>query len=256
MIVPVLDLMIGQIVLAQGGNRDAYRPVQSRLTSSSQPLDVAQAMFSQTGCDWLYLADIDSFAGAAPSWRIYQQLLDKGFGLWVDANWLADDRFQKIPDQFSSLERLKVIVSSETIESFDQFAVLRKLRELGVKVIFSLDQKSGEMIAKRPELSKSGPLELIQRACDEGVEELIVLDLGEVGTRNGFQNYSSAASLVEEVRSELPQMVLTSGGGVRHAEDVRQWMECGCDHVLVASAIHDCAITPDDCSRFSNRAQL
>ena len=61
-VIPVLDLMIGQVVLAQGGSRDEYRPVHSRLTGSSQPLDVAQAIFNQTGCNWLYVADIDSFA--------------------------------------------------------------------------------------------------------------------------------------------------------------------------------------------------
>ena len=75
-VIPVLDLMIGQIVLAQSGNRDEYRPVHSRLTGSSQPSDVAQAIFNQTGCNQLYLADIDSFAGAAPNWRVYQELLD------------------------------------------------------------------------------------------------------------------------------------------------------------------------------------
>jgi len=75
-VIPVLDLMIGQVVLAQGGNRDEYRPVHSRLTGSSQPLDVAQAIFNQTGCNWLYVADIDSFAGAAPNWQVYQQFSD------------------------------------------------------------------------------------------------------------------------------------------------------------------------------------
>ena len=78
-VIPVLDLMIGQIVLASGGVRDEYRPVSSKLTRSSEPLDVAKAMFYQTGCDCLYLADIDSFAGAEPNWRVYNQLLEAGF---------------------------------------------------------------------------------------------------------------------------------------------------------------------------------
>lgn len=256
MIVPVLDLMIGQIVLAQGGNRAAYRPVQSRLTSSSQPVEVAQAMFNQTGCDWMYLADIDSFAGAAPSWHIYNQLLDRGFGLWVDANWLTDQRHQKIRSQLTNTERIKFIISSETIDSTEQFSVLRELREQGLNVIFSLDKKGDEVISREASLSQASPLELVQHACHQGVAEIIVLDLGEVGTRRGFVQDSASTGLIEEIRSEQPDLVLTSGGGVRSAEDVRQWLECGCDHVLVASAIHDCALTPDDCSRFSNRARL
>ena len=90
--------MIGQIVLAEGGNRDQYRPVDTKLTRSPQPLDVARAMFQQTGCDWVCLADIDSFSGAAPAWHVYGQLLEAGFGVWVDANWLKEGR-QFIPNK-------------------------------------------------------------------------------------------------------------------------------------------------------------
>lgn len=256
MIVPVLDLMIGQVVLAQGGNRDAYRPVQSRLTTSSQPVEVAQAIFNQTGCDWLYIADIDSFAGAAPNWQAYQSLLDRGFGLWIDANWLVEDRYMEIRNRLGDAKRMKMIVSSETLASYEQFAIFEQLRSENVAAIFSLDQKGDRIISMQAEINQSSPLELIQRVCDHGVEEVIILDLGKVGTRNGFPDHSSAAELVAEIRSERPELVLTSGGGVRNADDVRRWIECGCNHVLVASAIHDCVITPDDCSRFSNPAQM
>ncbi|MEL7497932.1 MAG: HisA/HisF-related TIM barrel protein [Planctomycetota bacterium] len=250
MIIPVLDLMIGQIVLAQGGNRDAYRPVQSKLTTSSDPVEVAQAMFNQTGCDWMYLADIDSFAGASPNWPVFNQLLERGFGLWVDADWLSDDRFHLIEDRVETTERLKVIVSSETVQSLAQFSALESLQGNGFQVIFSVDQKGDAVITRSGELSTATPLELVQRACEFGVNEFIILDLGEVGTRNGFQSESAASTLIEEIRSERRDLTLTSGGGVRNADDVRRWIDCGCDHVLVASAIHDCALTPDDASQF------
>lgn len=255
MIVPVLDLMIGQIVLAEGGNRDAYRPVQSRLTANSQPAAVAQAMFNQTGCDWLYLADIDSFAGAAPSWGVFNELLDLGFGLWVDANWLRGDAYRLIKSKVNRTDRLKVIVSSETLQSFDQFELLDQLRQEEFDVVFSLDKKGENVISQSSELTESSELELVHRACDKGIEEFIILDLSEVGTRRGYQTSSSASSLIEEIRSERGHLTLTSGGGVRNVDDIKRWIECGCDHVLVASAIHDCAITPDDASQFAGRAE-
>ena len=86
-IVPVLDLMIGQIVLAKAGDRESYRPVHSRLIASSDPVEVAMAMQSQTSCRQFYLADIDTFEGAAPNWTVYQRLAEKGLQLWVDADW-------------------------------------------------------------------------------------------------------------------------------------------------------------------------
>ena len=250
MIIPVLDLMIGQIVLAQGGNRDAYRPVQSRLTNSSQPLEVAQAIFNQTGCDWLYIADIDSFAGATPNWPIYNQLLERGLGLWIDAYRISGQHSSKIKDQLLGYDRLKVIVSSETNRTADQFSVFDELKDDGLSSIFSLDKKGDAVITQTGELADRAPLELVQMACDKGIDELIILDLCEVGTRNGFQGQSAASTLIEEIRSERKDVTLTSGGGVRNADDVRHWIESGCDHVLVASAIHDCAITPDEVSSF------
>ena len=40
-IIPVLDLLGGQVVRGVGGRREAYRPVRSVLTTSSEPRQVA-----------------------------------------------------------------------------------------------------------------------------------------------------------------------------------------------------------------------
>jgi phosphoribosylformimino-5-aminoimidazole carboxamide ribotide isomerase len=255
-IIPVLDLMIGQVVLAEGGNRDAYRPVHSRLTTSSQPLDVAEAIFHQTGCDWLYLADIDSFAGAPPNWSVYQKLLERGFGLWVDSDWLKDDQSQQIAEQLGKTDRFKPIVSSETLLELDQMAAIRELQGAGWDVIFSVDQTGDQLITRSPAIGQLTPRELIHRCFESGVRELIVLDLQEVGTRRGFDDCRSAPTLIGEVRQELPEMKLTSGGGVRTADDIARWLSVGCDHVLVATAIHDCVLTPDDVTRLRHIPDL
>ena len=203
-VIPVLDLMIGQIVLAQGGNRDEYRPVHSRLTSSSQPLDVAQAIFNQTGCNWLYVADIDSFAGAAPNWGVYQQLLERGFGLWIDADWLTNDRYTQIADRLKH-EKLKVIVSSETLSSVEQFSALETLAQNNVSVIFSLDKKGDAVISQTSSLAEWSPTDLVQRVYAHGVRDLIVLDLNQVGTGQGFQAASSSATLIQSLKQDFPR---------------------------------------------------
>ena len=256
-VIPVLDLMIGQIVLAQGGNRDEYRPVHSRLTGSSQPLDVARAIFNQTGCSCLYLADIDTFAGAAPNWQVYELLLDRGFGLWIDADWLTNDRYLQIADRLN-LERLKIIVSSETLSSVEQFSVFETLTNDGVSVVFSLDKKGDAVVSQTPQteqtislaeansLAEKSETALVHLAYQNKVRDLIVLDLNQVGTGRGFQATGSSATLIKTLKQELPDLRITSGGGVRGPADVQQWIATGCDHVLVASAIHSGAFTPDD----------
>lgn len=253
-VVPVLDLMIGQIVLAQAGNRDAYRPVHSRLTHSSHPLDVAQAIFNQTGCDGLYLADIDSFAGANPNWRVYNELLDRGFRLWIDADWTHGRHCQQIADRIDQPERLKVILSSETMSRLEQFDAFEELIAQGIEPIFSLDQKSDSIITQPGELSELPPLDLVRQAHERGVRHIIILDLETVGTMTGFSGVNRCVgTLIQELSDELSDTRVVSGGGVGCAADIQSLLDLGCDHVLVASAIHDCKLTPDDVSRLNPR---
>ena len=49
-IIPVLDLMNGQVVQAIRGERDTYQPIESVLTPETHPLSVARALQAETGC--------------------------------------------------------------------------------------------------------------------------------------------------------------------------------------------------------------
>src|SRR6266849_2167487 len=84
-IVPVLDLMAGQVVHGVGGRRHEYRPVVSRLTASCRPVDVAEAFRAHFGWSALYLADLDAIAGAPQDLGTCAALRKHGFRLWVDA---------------------------------------------------------------------------------------------------------------------------------------------------------------------------
>jgi phosphoribosylformimino-5-aminoimidazole carboxamide ribotide isomerase len=71
---------------------------------------------------------------------------------------------------------------------------------------------------------------------------MIVLDLADVGVSRG----TGTLDLVRRLRSAHPQLELTAGGGVRGIDDLRQLADAGCDAALVASALHDGRITPDE----------
>jgi len=247
-IIPVLDLMIGQVVLASGGNRDAYQPVDSKLIRSSNPLDVAKAMYLQTGCNCLYLADIDSFSGAEPNWSVYNTLLEAGFGLWIDADWISRNHADSIAHKIKSPARLKIILSSETMTSLADFQRLKKWVADGLRPIFSLDKRADTVITRPGELVDANPLEWIQHAYQHGVRNMIVLDLSFVGTMRGVDSSpdDSLPILFQEIRAEFPDVTLVSGGGIRDVNDARQLLEMGCQHVLVATAIHERRFTPDD----------
>ncbi len=244
-IVPVLDLMIGQVVWAKGGDRGCYVPVHSQLTPSADPLDVAKAIYNQTGCDCLYLANIDSFAGGTPISDVYTELTDAGFSLWIDADWMNSLSSDERVDQILSLAQhpgIRLVFSTETLSSWDEFSVIEGLVKSGLKPIFSLDLQDGKVIAKTEELAGATPLEMVTRAWQVGVRDLIVLDLRNVGTGGG----GTTEELVREIIHELPDARIVSGGGIRDREDAQKLLTAGCQNVLAASAIHDCRFTPDD----------
>lgn len=244
-VVPVLDLMIGQVVWAKGGHRGSYAPVHSPLTHSSAPVDVARSIYNQTGCDCLYLANIDSFAGATPVSSVYKELTEAGFSLWIDADWIGSLHSDELTDQILTLaqdENVRLIFSSESMTSADEFKIISGLCQSGARPIFSLDLRNGSVIAKSDELKSTNPLDLLSTAWEAGARDMILLDLESVGTYGGV----STETLIREASEKFPTARLVSGGGVRDQSDAQRLLTAGCQHVLVASAIFDCRFTPDD----------
>ena len=245
-VIPALDLMIGQIVWAKGGHRGSYSPVCCPLTHSANPVEVAKSVFNQTGCDSLYLANIDSFAGASPITNIYEELVEAGFSLWIDADWMGsindEDRFEQIL-KLAGNENIRLIFSSETMSSLDDFKVVAQLANNGLAPVFSLDMRNGQVISKSEQLTASvKPMDMVSAAWNAGVRDMILLDLESVGTYGGI----STESIVEKVIAAYPEACLISGGGVRDQADAQRLLTAGCEHVLIASAIFDCRYTPDD----------
>jgi phosphoribosylformimino-5-aminoimidazole carboxamide ribotide isomerase len=50
-LIPVMDLMSGQVVHARRGERDQYRPIQSILCPSAAPEAILQALIENFQCD-------------------------------------------------------------------------------------------------------------------------------------------------------------------------------------------------------------
>ena len=83
-ILPVLDLLNGVVVRGVGGRRDEYRPVESVLTVSVKPLDVARAFRERLGLTTLYVADLDGILHQLPNDNVFRQLAADGLELWSD----------------------------------------------------------------------------------------------------------------------------------------------------------------------------
>ena len=59
----MLDLKQGAVVRARMGQRDQYRPIETPLSPTSDPVDVARGLLAVHPFATLYVADLDAIAG-------------------------------------------------------------------------------------------------------------------------------------------------------------------------------------------------
>jgi phosphoribosylformimino-5-aminoimidazole carboxamide ribotide isomerase len=234
-LLPVLDLRGGVVVRGVGGRRQEYRPVVSRLTSSCQPVDVAEAFRAHFGLDELYVADLDALGGAAPALAVYGALGERGFRLWVDAG--VRTGADAVPLAAAGVEG--IIAGLETLAGP---AVLADLcRQHGDRVVFSLDLRDGEPLGNVSAWEGADARSIAAQAVALGVRRLILLDLARVGGDSG----TGTEALCRALATRHPEVELFAGGGVRDRADLLRLRECGVAGVLVASALHDGQLQPD-----------
>lgn len=236
-ILPVIDLMNGQVVRGVGGRRQEYRPIVSRLTTSSQPLDVAQAFRAHFGLTELYLADLDTVAGAAPAIPTYAGLRSLGFRLWVDAGIRTVE--MAAPLAAAGVER--IVLGLETV------AAPAVIAEIGLRwgwerVVFSLDLKDGQPLGNRSCWDHADAESIAREVIALGVRRLIILDLAHVGGNQG----TGTEKLCSQLAAAYPHVEMLAGGGVRDVADLRRLQQLGVNAVLVASALHDGGIESKD----------
>jgi phosphoribosylformimino-5-aminoimidazole carboxamide ribotide isomerase len=232
-ILPVLDLLEGQVVRGVAGLRDQYRPIQSVLTDGSDALRIAEAIRAHFGLTELYLADLDAILRGCPNMNILRSLNDAGFTLMVDAGLRQCD--DAAPIVAAGVQQ--VVAGLETLAGPQE---LRRLVEQfgSQRVVFSLDLRGGRPLGDPTQWPDADPFAIAGAAIEAGCTQLIILDIARVGTAEGVPTLPLCA----EIRRGYPQTTLITGGGVRGIEDLRRLEEWPVDAVLIASTLHNGSI--------------
>lgn len=228
-ILPVLDVMNGEVVRGVGGRRHEYRPLVSRLTASCHPLDVARALRGHFGADEFYVADLDAILGGEPACAIYAALRQDGFRLWVDAGVRRMTQACQLAE--SGID--SVVAGLETVAGPAELAAMA--RAFGEHLVFSLDLRQGEPLGERDAWQGEDAGSIAARAVALGVRRLLVLDLARVGLDGG----TGTRQLCARLSADFPGVEVSAGGGVRHRGDLEELRDCGVRTALVASALHD-----------------
>lgn len=240
MILPVLDLLHGEIVRGIAGRRDEYRPIISKLVDSAEPLAVARAFHARFGWDEFYLADLDAIQHGQPALAIYARFRNEGFRLWIDAG-MRTSRDERLKTLLAT-DAVAVIFGLESVEGPEELREMVAQTGVG-RAVFSLDLKADRPLG-RPDLwPANDPWGIAEHAIAVlGVRRLIVLDLARVGVGDGV----GTEELCLRIKQQYPEVQITAGGGIRDIGDVRRLHAKGVDCVLVASALHDGRILPVD----------
>ncbi len=220
-----------------GGRRNEYRPIESRLVNSAEPLLVARAFRERFGLNELYVADLDAILGQPPALLLFEQLHRDGFRLWVDAGLrcAADARI------LAEASVNVFVAGLETIRAPEELRLL--CQEHGAeRIVFSLDLKAGLCLGNSAAWPSADPVSVVESALAVGATRVLVLDLAQVGSASG----TGTADLCHQLARSFPNVRLAAGGGIRGMEDVRFLADCSVETVLVASALHDQRITGAD----------
>ena len=230
-LIGVVDVKAGRAVRACGGMRETYAPLETTadIAIAGDPLALARAYVNAFGLDTIYAADLDAIAGGEIDDHVLVGLAAIA-PLWVDAGIAGPERAQRV----IALGAAKAIVGLETLSSFAALSAI--CAAIGTdRTAFSLDLRAGVPITNLRE----APAEAIAaRAVDAGTGAVIVIDLARVGRATGPD-----FDLLSRVRAAVPDTPLFAGGGIRGPADLVRLAETGCTGALVASALHDGALS-------------
>jgi phosphoribosylformimino-5-aminoimidazole carboxamide ribotide isomerase len=244
-VIPVIDLMNGQVVRGLAGRREEYRPIQSQIAADAQPETVARALVDRFGFEIVYVADLSAIVHGRPDVRGWSQIAGAGLKLWLDAGVGSSEFAWRIVDQIALAEiDVRLVVGLESLESEEDFFAISEMHG-HVSPIFSLDLREGKPLVKNPAWVGLSPLEIALLAGSMGAREIIVLDLADVGMGGGTRTLD----LCRTIAAATEPQTLIAGGGVRGLDDLKDLADAGCQGALVASALHDGRLTRADIER-------
>lgn len=224
-LVPVIDLKGGLVVHARRGDRANYRPIETRLSPTAAPLDVARGLTALYPFRRLYIADLDAIAGQGDN-RAAVQAIARAFPaleLWVDRGIATPDAVRA----WLALGLGPAVLGSE---SAPDLATLRlALAAAGGRAVLSLDFRGDGF---------QGPAELLANA---GLwpRRVIAMTLARVGSGEGPDLARLGA-----IKSRAGDCAVYAAGGVRDNRDLAALAARGIAGALVATALHDGRLDP------------
>jgi phosphoribosylformimino-5-aminoimidazole carboxamide ribotide isomerase len=232
-VIPVVDVLGGRAVRADGGRRSGYRPVESVLAATVDPVALARSFRRRLTLDRLYVADLDAIVSRGAELDCVATLVRtcsrEGSRVWVDAGASEPAAVGALLDAGAR----RVIIGLETLPALDLLQPL--VARFGTeRLAFSLDLRARRPVSRVGAVRRLDAGAIVRAVLEAGFSTLIVLDLARVGSRRGLP----LASMIQ-LRRAAPRARWIAGGGTRGLGDLLALARAGYDGCLVATALHD-----------------
>ncbi|MFX1317190.1 MAG: HisA/HisF-related TIM barrel protein [Promethearchaeota archaeon] len=234
-IIPVIDILNSEAVHAIKGERNKYRPLQSKLFKSSNPIEIIKDLKQRIYFNEFYIADLDAIINKKPNWDLYAEILKS-----LDVDIIIDPGIAYHKDLllFSKFNFSKLILGLETINSFQ--LIYDAIKIVGTKkLIISIDMYKGKIISNIKEIKNQLPLRVTKQIEEIGIKEIILLDLFRVGQKLG-----GIPSVYLEILHSFEGNVLV-GGGIKNLNDILDYKQRNFSGVLIATALYDGTLNID-----------
>lgn len=217
-VIPVVDLVGGQVVHARRGDRDAYRPIVTPLSPTSDPVDVVGGLLNLHPFTTLYVADLDAILRRGDNCGMLRRLRTAfpALQVWIDNG--ADD-----PTALAAILDRDLGVPILGSESQRDGALIAAHRGSD-RIVLSLDFRNERFLGPR------GVLE----SPDTWPNQVIFMNLARVGGDAGPD-----FDRLRAIRAIAGAHAVFAAGGLRDGRDLAELRALGCAGALVATALHD-----------------
>ena len=214
-IIPVIDLMGGIVVHAQGGDRSKYQPLQSVLTDQIDPIKVIVDIVHFYPFKTFYIADLDAITDQNLNIELYKQITARFPQIW----FLLDIGIQTQSqwNELNKISGIEVVIASESLQDLT-------LLESAKQAVLSLDFKKGTFLGKS---------EILQQA-ERWPMTVIVMNIDAVGAKSGPD-----LTLLKQIKNQRENIDIIAAGGVRNLQDLKHLEQEKVTKVLIASALHN-----------------
>lgn len=207
-VIPVIDLLGGQVVHAVRGQRQAYQPLRSSLCEGSEPVRIVEALLQFFTFDRFYIADLDAIQGLGT----HRELIIDLAARHPRVQWWVDDGsalpWQKKP------QNVQQVLGTESYPQLEKFSE---------NFVLSLDERDGLALGDAA----------LHCSSTQWPNALIAMTLSQVGADCG-PNYPQLAQYI----NQYPENDWYAAGGVRNAQDLAQLKALGASGALIATALH------------------